>query len=95
MKSESSSISVPFSSANPPASRVISALEFLFGALIVIGHNVFHIVPNEVIILSALGLVSIRLRDGRWSAMGFKPPASWRRIVLIALAAAPFRILVG
>jgi CAAX protease family protein len=99
MKSKSSSIlfspTVPFPSDNPLASRVLSALEFFFGAFIVIGHNVFHIVPNEVIILSVLGLISIRLREGRWSAMGFKRPVSWRRLVLIALAAAALRILVG
>src|SRR5262245_25482142 len=95
MKIESSSISVPLSSANPSASRVVSALEFLFGGFIVIGHNVFHIVPNEVMILSVLGLISVRLRDGKLSAMGFQRPASWRRILLIALAAAAFRILVG
>lgn len=74
---------------------MFSALEFLFGAFIVIGHNVFRIVPNEVIVLSILGLISIRLRDGSWSAMGFKRPSSWRRIVLIALAAAAARILLG
>jgi hypothetical protein len=98
MKESSSvlaSAGVPFPSANPAASRLLSALEFLFGAFIVIGHNVFHIVPNEVIILSVLGLISIRLRDGSWSAMGFKRPASWRRIFLIALGAAILRILLG
>jgi membrane protease YdiL (CAAX protease family) len=52
-------------------------------------------VPNEVIILSLLGLVSIRLRDGSWSSMGFKRPASWQRLLLIALAAAAARILLG
>ena len=51
--------------------------------------------PNEVIVLSLLGLASIRLRDGDWTAMGFKRPASWGRIVLIALAAAALRILLG
>ena len=51
--------------------------------------------PNEVIILSVLGLISIRLRDGGWSAMGFKRPASWRRVLLIALAAAALRIILG
>jgi membrane protease YdiL (CAAX protease family) len=86
---------VPFPSADPRTSRVLSALEFTFAAFIVIGHNVFHIVPNEVIILSILGLISIRLRDGSWSAMGFKRPASWRRVLLIALAAAAVRILLG
>jgi uncharacterized protein len=99
MKPESSSIvvspEVPFPSTDPRVSRVLSALEFLLGAFIVIGHNVFRIVPNEVIILSILGLVSIRLRDRRWSSMGLKRPASWRRIILIALVAAALRILLG
>jgi hypothetical protein len=84
MKSKSSSIllspTVPFPSDNPLASQALSAFEFCLGAFIVIGHNVFHIVPNEVIVLSVLGLISIRLRDGKWSAMGLKRPASWRRI---------------
>lgn len=98
MKPDRSSIlssDIPFPSANPLASRVLSAFELFFGAFIVIGHNVFHIVPNEVIVLFVLGLISIRLRDGRWSAMGFKRPASCRRILLIALAAAALRILLG
>ena len=74
---------------------MLSALEFLLGVFIVIGHNVFHIVPNEVIILTIVGLVSIRLRDGSWFSMGFKRPASWRRILLIALVAAAARIVLG
>jgi membrane protease YdiL (CAAX protease family) len=85
----------PFPSTNPFASRALSAFELLFGAFIVIGHNVFHIVPNEVIVLFVVGLASIWLRDGRWSSMGFKRPVSWRRIFLIALAAAGLRILLG
>ena len=85
----------PFASTNPVASRALSAFELLFGAFIVIGHNVFHIVPNEVIILSVIGLASTKRRDGRWSSMGFKRPASWSRIFLIALAAAALRILLG
>ena len=90
-----SSAGIPFPSQNPLASRLLSAFEFCFGAFIVIGHNVFHIVPNEVIVLSVLGLISIRLRDGRWSAMGLKRPASWRRVLLIAIVAAILRILLG
>jgi membrane protease YdiL (CAAX protease family) len=90
-----SSAKIPFPSANPLVSRALSAFELLLGALIVVGHNVFHIVPNEVIVLCVLGLLSIRLRDGRWYAMGFKRPALWRRIFLIALSAAALRILLG
>ena len=86
---------VPFPSTNPLVSRALSALELLFGAFVVIGHNVFRIVPNEVIVLCVLGLLSVRLRDGGWSAMGFNRPQSWRRIFLIALVAAGVRILLG
>jgi hypothetical protein len=84
-----------FLSTDPSASRALSAVEFSFGAFIVIGHNVFHIVPNEVMLLSVLGFISIRLRDGNWSAMGLKRPALWRRILLIALVAAALSIWSG
>jgi membrane protease YdiL (CAAX protease family) len=69
--------------------------EFVVGGAIVIGHNVYHVIPNEVPILFVLGLVSFRLRDGGWGAMGFRRPASWRRTILIALAAAALRILLS
>ena len=99
MKAERPSIAVspdvPVPSSNPAALPLLSAFEFCFGAFIVIGHNVFHIVPNEVIVLSVLGLISIRLRDGTWAAMGLKQPASWRRVFLIALVAAILRVLLG
>jgi len=49
------STDVPFPSANPSASRTLSALEFLCGVFIVIGNNVFHIVPNEVTVLCVMG----------------------------------------
>ena len=78
-----------------PRFRILSTLELLLGAFIVIGHNVLHVVPNEVPILFVLGLVSIRLRNGGWSAMGFKRPSSWVSLVLIALAAAALRIILG
>jgi len=75
--------------------RGISGLELLLGAGIVIGHNIYHVVPNEVPILFLLGLLSMRLRNGRWSAIGFKRPQSWLVILLIALSAAVLRIVVG
>lgn len=76
-------------------SRVLSAAEFLLGALVVIGYNVFHVVPNEVLVLLGLGLLSIWIRNGGWSAIGLKRPASWARVVLIAVAAATLRIVLG
>lgn len=74
--------------------RWISFGEFLLGSAIVIGHNVYRVVPNEVPILAVLALISFRLRDG-WNALGLRWPVSWRRTILIALGAAVLRILIG
>lgn len=81
--------------AKRPLSRSLSALEFAFGAAVVLGHNVWRVLPNEVPILFVLGLVSVRFREGGWAALGFRRPASWRNIVLIALAAAALRLVLG
>lgn len=75
--------------------RWLSLAELTVGSAIVIGHNVYHVVPNEVPILFVLGLLSLRLRDGSWTATGLGWPISWRRTVLFALAAATLRILLG
>jgi membrane protease YdiL (CAAX protease family) len=77
------------------SSPALSAVEFLLGAAIVIGHNVLRIVPNEVPILVALALLSMRLRTGKWawSSLGFVRPTL--RIVVIAVAAATLRVLLG
>lgn len=78
-----------------PRQRWFSLAEFLIGATIVIGHNVYHVIPNEVPILFVLGLISVRLRDGSWTAMGLRRPASWRTTVLLAVVVAAVRIIVG
>jgi membrane protease YdiL (CAAX protease family) len=78
-----------------PAQRWFSLAEFALGGAIVIGHNVYHLIPNEVPILFVIGLISLRVRDGGWGVIGLRCPASWRRTVLFALAAAAARILLG
>jgi membrane protease YdiL (CAAX protease family) len=78
-----------------PAQRGLSLAELIVGSAIVIGHNVYHVVPNEVPILFVLGLLSLRLRGRTWAATGLRWPASWRRTILFALAAAALRILLG
>ena len=78
-----------------PPQRLLSLAELAVGSAIVIGHNVYHVIPNEVPILFVLGLLSLQLRDGSWSAMGLGWPISWRRTVLFALAAATLRLLLG
>jgi len=75
--------------------RGLSLTEFIIGAAIVVAHNVFHLVPNEVPILFVLGIASIRLREGSISAIGLGRPKSWTRTVLIALATAVTVIVVG
>jgi membrane protease YdiL (CAAX protease family) len=76
-------------------SRALSALELVLGAGIVIGHNVFRVLPSEVPILVILGLISFRVRSGSWAALPFRRPESWTRVVLIAAAAAAARIALG
>lgn len=78
-----------------PGHRWISLAEFIAGGAIVIGHNVYRVIPNEVPILFVLGLISLWVRDGGWSVIGLRWPVSWRRTLLIALAAAAARILLG
>ena len=75
--------------------RALSAMEFAIGGAIVIGHNVFHIVPNEVPILFVLGIVSIRLREGSFGAIGLGRPKSWWQTILIAAVAAAIVIAMG
>jgi membrane protease YdiL (CAAX protease family) len=79
------------------SSRLLSAGELLVGAGIVIGHNVFRVVPNEVPILVVLAIASMRLRNGgwAWSSLGFKRPDSWTQVLAIAAAAAVLRIVLG
>jgi uncharacterized protein len=76
-------------------SRLLSTIEFATGAFFVVGHNVLRALPNEVPILAALGLLSVRLREGGWAAIGLKRPSSWRHTVMFALGAAMLRVLLG
>jgi len=78
-----------------PHSRWISAAEFAVGAAIVVGHNVFRFLPNEVPILFVLALVSFRVREGNWRAMGVARPEAWKRVLLIAVGAAALRLVLG
>ena len=77
--------------------RAIFALEFCFATFMVLGHNVLRIVPNEVLVLTLIAILAMRLHAGRWdwSMLGFRRPDSWRRILLLALAAAALRLLLG
>jgi membrane protease YdiL (CAAX protease family) len=75
--------------------RALSCVELIVGTLIVLGHNVIRVLPNEVPLLVVIGLLSFKLRDGGWSAMGFRRPDSWPRLLGIAIAASVIALLVG
>lgn len=78
-----------------PRERWLSLAEFIVGAAIVVAHNVYRVIPNEVPILFAVGLISFHWREGSWRAMGLHWPRSWGRTLLIALAAAVLRITLS
>ena len=78
-----------------PFSPRISAIEAAVAAAVVIDHNVFRILPNEVPILVIAALVSTRLREGGWAALGFVRPRSWVLVIGLALGAAVLRIVLG
>lgn len=77
----------PISDLNP-SRRILSLAEFAIGGAIVVAHNVYHAVPNEVPILFVLALVSIRLREGSFAALGLGRPKSWWQTIALALATA-------
>jgi uncharacterized protein len=76
-------------------SRWISLVEVIVGSLCVFGHSVWHVLPNSVFLLSAMALISIRLREGSWRAIGLCSPKSWSRTVLIALVAVVVQQALG
>src|SRR5258705_4382774 len=70
------------------SNRWITFLEVLLGAFIVIGHNVFHVIPNEVPILFVLFWISPRIREGKWNLQGLRSPNSWLKTLVMAILAA-------
>src|SRR5215469_12113255 len=77
----------------PPGARWSSLLELVLGAFIVFGHNIFHILPNEVPILFILGWISLRWRNGGWKYAGLSRPQSWWKTVALAIIAAAILLL--
>lgn len=75
--------------------RWFSFAELALGTFLVVGHNVYHVVPNEVPFLFVLFWVSLKLRDGGWKVAGLRRPDSWKWTVVWGLATAALRIALG
>ncbi len=75
--------------------RWISLGEAIIGSLVVLGHSVWHVLPNSVPLLFVMALISFRLREGSWTAMGLGLPKSWVNTAIIAVAAAVVQQAIG
>ena len=85
--------SITFPSTLAPRAHWFSLLEFVVGVFVVVGHNIFRILPNEVPILFILGWISLGLRNGGWKYAGLGRPKSWWKTVALALLAAAIVLL--
>jgi len=88
-----SSPSATSSSTLTPRARWFSLLECAFGVFVVLGNNIFHILPNEVPILFVLGWLSLRWRNEGWKYAGLSRPQLWWKTVALAVAAAAILLL--
>jgi membrane protease YdiL (CAAX protease family) len=88
-----SSPSATSSSTLTPRARSFSLLECVFGVFVVLGHNIFHILPNEVPILFVLGWISLRWRNDGWKYAGLSRPQLWWKTVALAVVAAAILLL--
>jgi membrane protease YdiL (CAAX protease family) len=68
--------------------RAVAAAEALLAAAVVIGHNILHVVPNEVVVLLLVGAVSCAIRRQSLKAIGYRRPLSWWRTAAVAIAVA-------
>lgn len=72
-----------------PRNRSWAVVELLVAAALVVGANVFDVVPiSETPWLVALGWLSLRLRGRTWRTLGLRPPDRWMTTLGTALAAA-------
>ena len=68
--------------------RATALVEVVIAAAVVIGHNVYRVVPNEVIVLLIVGFISLAIRRQSFRTIGFRRPHSWQQTILIAICAA-------
>lgn len=78
----------PESGGSSPRQRLWAAAELLLAGALVVGANVFDVVPvSETPWLVLIGWLSLRLRGLNWKALGLRRPGNWMTTVAAALAA--------
>jgi hypothetical protein len=76
------------SSGFSPRKRLWAAAELLLASALVIGANVYDVVPvSETPWLVMLGWLSLRLRGLTWQALGLRRPRNWITTTAVALVA--------
>ncbi len=68
--------------------RLIAAAEVLLGAVVVVGHNVYRVLPNEVPILVVILLASLLILRKPWRSVGLNRPFSWKVTIVVAVCGA-------
>ena len=68
-----------------PRERIIASADVLLGAVVVIGHNVYRVFPNEVPILVVILWASLLIRRKPWSSVGLSRPFFWKLTVIVAI----------
>jgi membrane protease YdiL (CAAX protease family) len=76
----------PRVSAHSGQDRLFAGTEALIGAVVVVGHNVFHVLPNEVPILILILWISLLIRKKPWRSIGLCKPASRKVTLAVAFA---------
>ena len=78
----------PGSGEASPRQRLWAAAELLVAGALVIGANVYDVVPvSETPWLVLLGWLSLRLRGLTWKTLGLRRPRSWVATTAVALIA--------
>jgi membrane protease YdiL (CAAX protease family) len=67
--------------------RIFAAAEVVVGAAVVIGHNVYRVLPNEVPILVIILWASLLIRRAPWRSVGLRKPFSWKLTIIVAICA--------
>lgn len=78
----------PESRALSPRERLWAAAELVLTGALVVGANVFDLIPvSETPWLVLIGWLSLRLRGLNWKTLGLRRPKNWIVTIALALAA--------